>query len=44
MKTVSECEEKVLTMPAGFDIIASRTKVMELNRDCGDFCGQDSGS
>lgn len=33
MKTVSEYEEKVLTMPAGFDIIESRTKVMELDRE-----------
>ena len=33
MKIVSEYEEKVLTMPAGFDIIESRTKVMELNRE-----------
>ena len=33
MKIVSEYEEKVLTMSAGFDIIESRTKVMELNRE-----------
>ena len=33
MKIVSEYEEKVLTLPAGFDIIESRTKVMELNRE-----------
>lgn len=33
MKIVSEYEEKVLTMPVGFDIIESRTKVMELNRE-----------
>ena len=33
MKIVSEYEEKVLTMPAGFDIIESRTKVVELNRE-----------
>lgn len=33
MKTVSEYEEKVLTMPVGFDIIESRTKVTELNRE-----------
>lgn len=33
MIIVSEYEEKVLTMPAGFDIIESRTKVVELNRE-----------
>lgn len=33
MKIVSEYEEKVLTMPVGFDIIESRTKVVELNRE-----------
>lgn len=33
MKIVSEYEEKVLTMPAGFDIIESKTKVMEFNRE-----------
>lgn len=33
MKIVSEHEEKFLTMPVGFDIIKSRTKVVELNRE-----------
>lgn len=33
MKIVSEYEEKVLTMPVGFDIIESRTKVVEPNRE-----------
>ena len=33
MKIMSEYEEKVLIMLAGFDIIESRTKVVELNRE-----------
>lgn len=30
---MSEYEEKVLTMPVSFDIIESKTKVVELNRE-----------
>lgn len=33
MKIVSEYEEKVVTMPVGFDIIENKTKVVELNRE-----------
>ena len=33
MKIVSEYREKVLTMSRGFDIIKSRTKVTEFNRE-----------
>lgn len=33
IKIVSEHEEKVLTILVGFDIIESRTKVVELNRE-----------